>query len=196
MLKIRFLKPEIRIIGFDDAPFDKEDKTVRIFGTIFRGGTWLDGLLSTKIKVDGDDATTKIISAVNNSRHKKQLRVIMLDGTTFGGFNVVDLGELSEKTGKAVIAISRAMPDFENIKKALENVGNGAEKWALIKKAGRPFRCRIKNRSIYYQTSGINRKDAERIIHLASTRSLIPEPLRAAHIIASGVVKGESYGRA
>ncbi|MFH0890032.1 MAG: DUF99 family protein [Candidatus Aenigmatarchaeota archaeon] len=196
MLKIRFLKPEIRIVGWDDAPFDKKDREVRIFGAIFRGGTWFDGLLSTTITVDGDDSTEKITAMINKTRHMNQLRIIMLDGITFGGFNVVDIAELNEKTGKAVIAISRRKPNFRNIKKALENVDNGAGKWALIKKAGRPIRCRVKNRDIYYQASGINRKDAENVIKLSSTRSLIPEPLRVAHIIASGVVKGESYGRA
>jgi endonuclease V-like protein UPF0215 family len=35
-------------------------------------------------------------------------------------------------------------------------------------------------------TAGIQEEDAEKIIRLTSTRSSVPEPLRVAHIIASG----------
>ena len=36
---------------------------------------------------------------IKNSRHHNQLRVIMLDGITYGGFNVVDIEEPTEKQG-------------------------------------------------------------------------------------------------
>ena len=46
------MKKEIRIIGIDDGPFNKfKEKEVLVIGTIFRGGEWLDGVLSTKIKI-------------------------------------------------------------------------------------------------------------------------------------------------
>ncbi len=195
MLDIRSIKPEIRIIGWDDAPFEKKNKNVGVFGAIFRGGFWMDGLLSTKIRVDGDDATKKIAASINNARHKEQLRIIMIDGITLGGFNVVDLERLHEETNMGVIAITRKMPDFLKIKKALENLNGGAKKWALIQKAGVPFEIKTDERSIYCQVSGINRKDAASIIRLSSTRAIIPEPLRIAHLIAAGVTKGEFHGR-
>ncbi|MBI4177686.1 MAG: DUF99 family protein [Candidatus Aenigmarchaeota archaeon] len=196
MPHFRFLKKEVRIIGWDDGPFFKGDKTVPIFGAIFRGGFWMDGLLSTRIRVDGNDATKKIFTSINNARHREQLRIIMLDGITLGGFNVVDIERLHKETNMAVIAISRKMPDFSKIKRALTNLKDGDEKWALIEKCGAPLETKINGRSIYYQTCGINRKGAEDVIKLSSTRALIPEPLRVAHLIASGVAKGESYGRA
>lgn len=196
MLDIRSLKREIRIIGWDDAPFNKKDRTVAIFGAIFRGGFWMDGLLSTSVRIDGDDSTKRISDSINNARHKEQLRIIMLDGITLGGFNVVDIEKLHKETGMGVIAIARKMPEFAKIKKALDNLKGGAKKWALIKKAGTPFKTKTGEGGIYYQVCGINRKDAEDVIKLSSTRALIPEPLRVAHLIASGVVKGESYGRA
>ena len=46
------------------------------------------------------------------------------------------------------------------------------------------------------QICGIERIDAEKIVKLSTTRSAIPEPLRVAHIIAAGIVNGESKGRA
>ena len=46
------------------------------------------------------------------------------------------------------------------------------------------------------QINGIGREDAEQIVKLSTTRSSIPEPLRVAHIIAAGIMKGESKGSA
>ena len=40
---------------------------------------------------------------------------------------------------------------------------------------------------IYFQTIGVTEKDAKKIIRLTSTRSNIPEVLRVAHIVASGI---------
>ncbi len=129
----RTIKPEIRILGWDDSPFKINGKYVNVFGTIFRGGAWIDGLLKTRIKVDGSDATKKLIACVNKTRHYKQLRVIMLDGITMAGFNVLDIKELFEKTRIPVIAISRKMPDFRKIRLALKNFSDGKKRWELIK---------------------------------------------------------------
>jgi endonuclease V-like protein UPF0215 family len=37
------------------------------------------------------------------------------------------------------------------------------------------------------EIAGINVDDARRIVRLTSTRSSIPEPLRVAHLVASGI---------
>ena len=42
------VKKEIRVIGIDDSPFKKFSRQkILVIGTIFRGGNWLDGVLST-----------------------------------------------------------------------------------------------------------------------------------------------------
>ena len=42
------MKKEIRVIGIDDSPFNKfvKGKQTLVIATIFRGGSWLDGILS------------------------------------------------------------------------------------------------------------------------------------------------------
>jgi hypothetical protein len=190
------IKKEIRILGIDDGPFTPhgQDK-VLIIGTLFRAGFWLDGVLSTQITNDGDDATSKLVVMINQSRHREQIGVIMLDGITFGGFNVVDIQEIFRKTGIPVIVIMRKKPDLLKIKNALGNFPNCEQRWKLIKKAGKIQKINNKE-PIYIQTSGISGEDAEEIAKLATTRSAIPEPIRVAHIIASGVVTGDSRGSA
>ena len=47
------IKQEARAIGIDDSPFTKGDKKrVLVLGVIYRGGNYLDGLLSCKVKID------------------------------------------------------------------------------------------------------------------------------------------------
>jgi len=193
--KFRIIKNEIRILGVDDSPFPSHTKEeLLLVGTVFRGGSWLDGVLSTYIHGDGTDATEKIIDMVINSRNLGQLGVIMLDGITFGGFNLVNIRQIFEATGIPVIVIMRRIPNFNRIKKALERFEDFEDKWANILEAGQVYK--VNNNSIYMQIYGIKREDAEDIVKLSTTRSTIPEPLRVAHIIAAGIITGESKGSA
>ncbi len=90
------IKPEIRVLGVDDGFFiPHTEGLVSVIGVVFRGGYWLDGVIHTKVAIDGFDATDNIASMINNSSHHKQLRVIMLNGVTFAGFNVVDIKTLN-----------------------------------------------------------------------------------------------------
>lgn len=198
MVYARFykIKDEIRILGIDDGPFERNDRDVLIVGTVFRGGSFLDGVLSTKVRVDGLNSTSKLMRMISACRFK-DLRVIMLDGIGFGGFNIVDIEALNEKTGLPVIVIVRRKPNLDNISAALDNIKQKSRRLKYITKAGTLHRVQTKpSKFIYIQTSGIRVKDAEQIVRLSSTRSIIPEPIRVAHLIASGIIKGQSKGSA
>ena len=186
------MKKEVRLIGIDDAPFDKFKKgNVFIVGTIFRGGDWIDGVLSTKVKIDGNNSTSKLIEMINKSKFKPQIQAILLDGIAFGGFNIVDVQELNKETKIPVIVVIRKNPDFKNIKEALKKIGK-ENKYELIEKAGNVYKVG----KIYIQLTGISLEKARQILKVSCTRSLIPEPIRVAHIIASGIIEGESKGGA
>jgi endonuclease V-like protein UPF0215 family len=192
------IKQEIRILGVDDGPFEpKWAGKVPLVGAVFRGGRWLDGVLASYIEKDGTDVTGRLIEMLENSRHRGQLRVLMTDGVTFGGFNVLDAREVLKETGLPVIVISRDMPDMAKIRKAIKHLPKWRERLKIIQGTGKiyPVRTVARGRSIYMQAIGINREDAEKVVMLSSTRSLVPEPLRVAHLIATAIVKGESYGR-
>lgn len=200
MREVKFwqIKPEIRILGVDDGPFEPGYKgKVPLVGAVFRGGRWLDGVLVSYIDKDGADVTERLVEMVNGSRHRGQLRVLMVDGVTFAGFNVLDVKEVFKKTGLPVIVISRELPDMADIKKAVKHLQRWRERWKLIQGAGKIYPVKTKSREapIYMQPVGIRRKDAESVVRLSSTRSLVPEPLRAAHFIATAIVRGESHGQ-
>lgn len=192
--KFRAIKPEIRVLGVDDGVFIPRTKMlVPIIGVVFRGGYWLDGVMHTEVMVDGFDATQKIISMVLDSPHYKQLRVIMLNGITFAGFNVVDIKALYLKTKLPVIAVTREKPNMMEIRKAIENLEKSEERWNAILNAGETIEvsARNKDEKVYMQVCGILEEDARKILRLTSTRSNIPEALRVAHLIASGISYAE-----
>jgi endonuclease V-like protein UPF0215 family len=121
----RGIKDEIRILGIDDAPFEKfKDKRTALIGAVFRGGNYLEGVLKKEIEVDGDDVTERIIEMVKGTRHKGHLRVLMLSGITFGGLNIVDVKKLNKETQLPVIIVTRKLPDLSGMKKAIKNVKN------------------------------------------------------------------------
>lgn len=191
------IKSEIRIIGWDDGPFQfrKKGKVVLV-GVIFRGGNFFDGILKTEADVDGFDSTGVIANAIMKSKYE-DLRIIMLDGITFGGYNVVDIRELCEKTKMPVIVVNRKKPDLEKFKLGMKSLPDYETRLNAVKNAGEFYYAHLHSgKRLCFQKCGIGTKDAEEIIRLSSKHAVMPEPLRVAHLIATGFVLGESVGRA
>jgi endonuclease V-like protein UPF0215 family len=188
--KFRSIKPEIRVLGVDDGMFVPRTKgTADVVGVVYRGGYWFEGIMRTKITIDGLNATEKIAAMIKGSPFYEELRVVILDGVTFAGFNVVDISELSRRVELPVISVVREKPDLKEIKSALKHLPDFEVRWQAMKNAGKLFMVETRKgeNPVYMHTAGILREDAEKVMRATSTRSLIPEALRVAHIIASGL---------
>ncbi len=187
---IQAIKPEIRILGIDDGGFVPRSRgRALVVGVVFRGGYWLDGVMHTYVAVDGFDATRRISNMVIRSPHYKQLRIIMLNGITFAGFNVVNIQTLNKTTNLPIIAITREKPDLTGIRKAIGNLPRCKARWNAILAAGDVFELttRKPTESIFVHVAGMTIDETGRIVRLASTRSNVPEALRVAHLVASGI---------
>ncbi len=193
------VKEQIRIIGFDDGPFSRRNKRCLLVGCVFRGSRQIDGVVRTYVEVDGLDATERIAGVVRKSKFKDS-RVIMLDGITFAGFNIVNIKELSKLTGMGVIAINRKRPNIDEFLKAMKKFPAYKKRLKAVKDAGKIYSIKVSVHNqegrIYFQKSGLSKKDTEKIIKVSLYTSLFPEPIRVAHLIATGVVLGESKSRA
>lgn len=184
------MKRYARVIGIDDGPFDKfRDKSTIVIGTISRGGFQVDGVVSTEVEIDGVDSTDKLIDMITRSRFYTQVQCILLDGIALGGFNVVDVGLLHQKTGIPVIVVMRFSPDLDKVKDALQKIGK-ADCIPLIDSAGEIEEAR----GIYIQRIGITKRKADQILKHTMTNSHIPEPIRLSHLYAAGIMRGESKG--
>ncbi len=186
------LKQNIRTIGFDDGPFERHtQKEALLIGIVMRGNSTLEGVLSGRITLDGDDATEVIARMIVACKFRPQLRCIFLNGIAVGGLNIIDIQKLHGMTEIPVIATIRKNPDIQKIKKIILTL-NQERKVALLENAG-PI---IRIGKLYIQCAGIDAQKAADMLRIACRQSILPESVRMAHIIASGIVRGESYGRA
>lgn len=182
------IKSEIRVLGVDDGKFVPHTKgSAVVVGVVFRGGCWIDGVMHTSVEIDGFEATERLASMIKGSVHFRQLRLVMLNGITFAGFNVVDIKRLNLDTNLPVIALTREKPDLEAIRKAVDKMPQSEKRWEAILAAGEIHEIRCRGKTRYMETAGISESDAKKIVELTSTRSSFPEPLRVAHLIASGI---------
>jgi len=190
------MKRQIRLLGIDDAPFTFNEKYSTIIGVVMRGGEYLECVLRNQVTIDGTEATAICKQMIQNSRHRRQLKAVMIDGACLGGFNVVDIDELSKSTHLPVITITRDKPDQKKIKHALQkNFKDWKERWSLLQK-GTLHMIPTQHNPIYIKYTGVSLAEAKEIINISTIRGVIPEPIRVAHLIASGITRGESYGKA
>jgi uncharacterized protein len=181
------------IIGFDDGPFPRACRgDVPVVGCVFSEATFT-GVVSGKVRKDGRNATDVLARLVAGSKWAPQLQLVMLQGIAVAGFNVVDLVALRRLTGLPVLVVARHAPDLEAIRDALlSRVPGGARKWALVEAAGAMAPCA----GVFVQRAGLSLEEAADVIRRTALHGRIPEPLRAAHLVAGGVYGGESRGRA
>ena len=190
------MKRQIRILGIDDAPFTFNEKYSTVIGVVMRGGEYLECVLRSQVTIDGTEATAICEQMIKNTRHRRQLKAIMIDGASLAGFNIVDIAALYESTQVPVITVTRDKPDQKKIKKALQqNFNDWKERWKILQK-GTLTTIPTHHNPIYIKYRGVSLEEAKEIINISTIRGAIPEPIRVAHLIASGITRGESYGKA
>jgi endonuclease V-like protein UPF0215 family len=180
------------VVGFDDAPFPRDRRgDVPVVGTVF-AGLRLEGVLCGRVRRDGANAARELARLVSTSKFARQLQVVLLQGIALAGFNVVDLRELHARLGIPVLVVVRRAPRLDRVRRALlARVPAGARKWSLIEQLGPPEPLA----GVFVQRVGIGAADAARVIQRLAVHSRVPEPLRAAHLIAGALVTGQSRGR-
>ncbi len=189
------MKENVRAIGIDDAPFEFSEEEVLVVGSLLRAPNYLEGILSTKVKIDGEDATEKIADMITGSRFEDQPSIIFTDGAAVGGFNLVDLEELNESTGIPAASISRDKPDFDNIRTAMkDHFDDWEKKFEKIKK-GKIHEIETDHKPIFAQVEGTDIETVKSLIDIFTVLGRLPEPIRISHIVASGIKRGESMGK-
>jgi endonuclease V-like protein UPF0215 family len=190
------MKSQIRVLGIDDAPFSFGEQKTMVVGVVMRIPSYIEAVLRTEVTVDGDDACDGLVEMINNSRYKEQLKLVMLDGVALGGFNVIDIDELYEKTRLPVVTVTRDKPDIQTMEQALKEHFTDWERRLSMVTKGELVEIETEHKPIFIQSKGMELDALKEIIKQATVRGAIPEVLRVAHLIAAGVVAGESRGRA
>jgi len=179
------------VIGFDDSPFSWDHRgDVRLVGAVC-ARTRLDGVVSGFVRRDGSNATDRMIELVG-ARFGEHIQCVLMQGIAVAGFNVVDLARLHRELDIPVLVVVRRRPRMHLVRAALARTPGGADKWALIEQAGALERLG----ALWVQRVGLTTAEATALLRATTSHGNIPEPLRLAHIIAGGVERGASRGRA
>lgn len=185
-------KKNIRVIGFDDAPFAQEkDGPVNLAGVVC-SGTRFEGMLWGEVTRDGMDATDNISTMLLQSKFYQQVNVVLIDGIAVGGFNIIDLPALSARLHRPCIVVMRNYPDNPAIDRALKNLPDYQLRKQCLSKAGKVYN----SRHFFYQISACAPEAAAQVLEQLTDTGHVPEALRLAHLIGAAIITGESTNRA
>jgi endonuclease V-like protein UPF0215 family len=190
------VKAQVRVLAVDDAPFRFDSEKVMVVGVVMRLPNYLEGVLRSECSVDGEDANQVLERMVAASRFKRQLKAVLIDGVALGGFNLVDIDSLHRAIDVPVITVTRDPPDLGRMESALRKHFPDWERRREVLTRKELLQVDTGHNPIYVSLAGIGYSEAEEIIKKSMVRGAVPEGLRVAHIIASGLAKGESKGKA
>lgn len=178
----------IRAIGFDDAPFIRHSSAPVAVAGVVCAGTRFEGMVWGQVQVDGWDATDTLGQMLTKSKFLPQLHVVLLDGISFGGFNLIDLPVLAEQLARPCVAVMRRQPNLSAIEQAMQHLPEPERRLEILRRAGTihadpPF---------YFQVCGGSPIIIAQVLRHLTDRGHVPEALRIAHLITAAVIKGES----
>jgi len=174
-------------LGVEDGSFDaftRNGKVLLCF-TFMKENKLLD-LHFSWIKIDGLDATEKLLSILN----EYETDIVILGGVSYAGFNLIDAHRVYEITSIPVIVFSGKKPNMLSVERALRrNFNDWKKRLEIIKKLGQIYSFKSKKNwpSIYFEAVGINESDCEKILIYTADLCRIPEPVRIAGLIAKGI---------
>ncbi len=190
------MKQQIRILAIDDGPFNFGEEKARVVGVVMRLPSYLEGVMTSEVEIDGLDSTDSILEMIARSRYMDGVKLILLDGAALGGFNVVDVNRIHNETGLPVATVTRDRPDYAEIEKALRKHFEDWEARLTMMKSTELDEFETEHTPIFVGRIGIERNELAEMLAASTVQGALPEALRVAHLIATAMAKGESRGRA
>lgn len=185
--------PRPHLLGVDDGPFDKwRDASTPLVAVLTEGHDRVEGISVREFPIDGEDLTGFLADWVNALPFRRGVHALVLGGITAAGLGVVDVPALAKATGLPVLVVTRRDPSRHRVAEALR-AAHLAERIPLLERAPDAFAA---DDGIYVAVAGASQEQARRWLRSSRSKSLLPEPLRLAHLIATALVRGHSYGRA
>lgn len=174
------MKDGIRVLGIDDSAFEFEDDTAFLTGVVYRGTEFIEDIQSIEVEVDGEDATGKVLELYEKFSNHHQIKAILTDGIAFGGFNLVDIEEVAEETGKPVVAVTKNRPDRKDFREAMKKTENYDKRFEEFED---PVKVELEDGCCFIQFSGCSREDAESFVEKNIVYGQVPESIRVADMV-------------
>ncbi len=186
------MKGGVRVAAITTGPIGKGGKRksggstllVCVVGNI----NAVEGVLSTKVKIDGDDSTKKVISMISRSRFSDQIKIVALNGIAVAGLNMIDVRELEQKLSVKSVVLTRERPHVGLLKRSIRALKLSARDTKRKMDLVSHQRDAKAVEGFYMQTS----VGEGNLKNIAKTCASL---LRLSHLISRGISTGESKGR-
>jgi len=161
------LKKETRILGLSATPRLK-DRTF-VVGVIFRGSSWLDGILTCNLKAKSDHKMLRLSRAIMKSRQYSQLHAVIISS---------DQTILQRDSHIAELARRLKLPVILLLKRARR------------KKTSQPlgveqYEFDIKGKRLHASAKGMRFNESQELFTVGcAPDSSVPEAVRVADLIA------------
>ncbi len=179
------MKDNIRILGIDDGPFQRGiDTQTPIVAVLMRVDGVIESVHVDYIPLDGNETLARIVDFVSEIG-KNNVNVVLTEGVTFGGFDIISPEVVYERTGIPFISVTKGKGDIDSMIDALKKHGDGVKISRL--RALTPVKKTIGNAHFTLNISGIGEKEAIILVRKLMRVGNVPEPLRIADMIAFSI---------
>jgi uncharacterized protein len=181
-LRIHANKRAIRAMGIAES-FRRTDAYSTIAGVVMRSDLVVDGFVFGRALVGGDDATSSLVRMFRRLR-RDDVNVILLSGAVISHYNVVDVDSLAEKAGVPVICLTyRESSGMEE--SIRERFKDPETKISLYRRLGERTTLVLKTgHRVYARLVSVDADDARRVVDSFTLQGALPEPIRAARLLA------------
>ncbi len=180
------------LIGIDDGPFTKGvDRETPLVAVLMEGASLVEGVALSRFPVDGADVSAFLARWIGSLRFGPAAQGLVFGGLTMAGLAVLDPEALAGATGLPVLVVNRREPGDAGVAQALR----AARLEARLELLARAPRSLPLLDGLHVAFAGTDAEGARRLLAPATGKSVLPEPLRVAHLIAAALARGESRGR-
>ncbi len=188
-------KPGLRVLGIAESYRGRHDRGAvsLLAGVVMRRDLRIDGFGTARATVGGDDATAAVVRLVA-SVDRRDVRLVMLSGAVIAWFNVIDIAAVAEATGRAVVSVTyEPSPGLEEAIR--RHFPDDAARFAAYRRLGERVPVPLSTgATVYLRPVGIDPAAAAAVVNAFTLDGGVPEPLRAARLIARGLSRGGTCG--
>ena len=103
-MSLHLNKAGLRALGIAES-FVRTMRHSVLAGVVMRADLRVDGLAYARASVGGNDATKAVLD-IYGELDRKDINAILLEGAVISWFNIIDLAEVWQKTGKPLICLT------------------------------------------------------------------------------------------
>jgi len=178
------VKAGVRALGIAES---YSGQTSTLAGAVVRADRTVDGFVFGTCTVGGTDATGTAVSLFDRL-DRQDVRYLLIAGIAPAWFNVLDLHELADTTGRPVVSVT--FEESDGLAGAIRDAFDGEDaRHRLATYRAQPVRqpVSVDGRTVYVRGVGLTDEEAADVVRAFTPEGGRPEPLRVARLAARAV---------